>query len=78
MNDTILITVFKKLVILVHEVNEESQKCIFWTETTSARTFNQTFASLKAGFKVNVKNVNVIEIIKFYNYVIFNLFKRFI
>jgi hypothetical protein len=51
-------------------VNEESQKCIFWTETTSARTFNQTFASLKAGFKVNVKNVNVIEIIKFYNYVI--------
>jgi len=59
-------------------VNEESQKCIFWTEATSARTFNQTFASLKAGFKVNVKNVNLIEIIKFYNYVIFNLFKRFI
>jgi len=40
LNDTILITVFKKLVILVHEVNEESQKCIFWTKTTSARTFN--------------------------------------
>ena len=78
MNDTILITVFKKLVILVHEVNEESQKYIFWTETTSARTFNQTFASLKAGFKVIVKNVNVTEIITFYNYVVFNLFKRFI
>jgi hypothetical protein len=78
LNDTILITVFKKLVILVHEVNEKSQKCIFWTKTTSARTFNQTFASLKAGFKVIVKNVNVNEIITFYNYVVFYLFKRFI